>query len=450
MFKEGCGVIGIWGNSDASRLAYFGLYALQHRGQEGCGIVTTSSNKLHIVKGKGLVSDVFCDDKIFDRLPGSVAIGHNRYSTTGEKGYRNVQPILIRFRGGEIACVHNGNLVNSASLRKYLTDTGSVLRGDSDTELIMHLIARSGKPTVPEMLEDALSKLQGAYSIIFITPDYLIAARDPHGFRPLELGKLGHGYIIASETCAFDIVEAEYIREIKPGEILVIDKDGKINSHFPLEKRREAFCIFELIYFSRPDSKIFDVNVDKVRRDLGRRLAVESPVDADIVISVPDSSNSAALGYAQETGIPFEIGFIRNHYIGRTFIKPGQLERDIDAKIKYNPVKGVIKKKRVVIVDDSIVRGTTISKLVRMIKSAGAKEVHLRISSPPIRFPCFYGVDTPTKEELIASSKSPDEICKLTGADSLKYLSLEGMLSLSTLPEHSWCTACFDGKYPVL
>ncbi|RKZ34726.1 amidophosphoribosyltransferase [bacterium] len=450
MLKEGCGVIGIWGESEASRLAYFGLYALQHRGQEGCGIVTADGSKLHIVKGKGLVSDVFHNDKIFGKLPGNAAIGHNRYSTTGEKSYGNVQPLLIRFRGGEIACVHNGNLVNSAPLRRHLIDTGSVLRGDSDTEPIMHLVARSKKPTVPEMVEDALSQVQGAYSVIFITPDYLIAARDPYGFRPLEMGKLGDGYIIARESCAFDIVGAEYIREIKPGEILVIDKDGNTNSCFPFEKKREAFCIFELIYFSRPDSRIFDVNVDKVRRDLGRRLAVESPVDADMVISVPDSSNSAALGYAQEAGIPFEIGFIRNHYIGRTFINPGQLERDIDAKIKYNPVKGVIKKKRVVIVDDSIVRGTTISKLVRMIKSAGAKEVHLRISSPPIRFPCFYGVDTPTKEELIASYKSAEEIRKLTGADSLKYLSLEGMLSLSALPEHSWCTACFDGKYPVL
>jgi amidophosphoribosyltransferase len=442
-----CGVFGIFGVSHAAELTYFGLYALQHRGQEAAGIVTSDGRKMYELKGLGEVSDVFDNRKALDSLNGDRAMGHNRYSTTGSSTLRNVQPLVINYKGEKLAAAHNGNLTNSESLRKKLERAGSIFQTTSDTEEILHLVARSRKETLPEILADALRKVRGAYSMLFLTKDQLIAARDPHGFRPLALGRRGNAWVVASETCAFDIIGAKYVRDVAPGELVQITEDG-IKSFFPFRSKKHAFCIFEFIYFSRPDSKIFGENVDKVRRRLGRQLAREHPVEADIVIAVPDSSNTATLGYSEESGIRFEIGFIRNHYVGRTFIDPEQEIRDLDVKVKFNAVRGVLKDKRVVVVDDSIVRGTTMKKLIKMIRDAGAKEIHLRISSPPIISPCFYGIDMPTKRELIASSHTVAEIGRALDVDSIGYLSIEGMLSMHALPKTSFCTACFSGKYP--
>lgn len=447
LLSDKCGVFGVYGAKNSAELSYLGLYSLQHRGQESSGIVSNFEGKLVIRKGMGLVNDVFSKQTL-DELPGDFAIGHNRYSTTGANSVTNIQPFLFHYKGKSIAVGHNGNLTNTLALRKKLEEAGAVFQSTTDTELILHLVAHSKKENPVEKIIEALLQCEGAYSLTFITNETIVAARDPKGFRPLALGKLGTAYVVASETCAFDIIGAEYLREVEPGEVLVIDEKGP-KSYFPFEKETHAFCIFEFIYFARPDSMIYGENVDKVRRRLGRQLAIEQPVEADIVTAVPDSSNTAALGFSEQSGIKLEIGFIRNHYVGRTFIHPEQAIRDLDVRIKFNPVKGVLKDKRVVIVDDSIVRGTTSKKLVAMVRAAGAKEVHFRVSAPPIISPCFYGIDMPTKEELIASSRTVEEIRKYLGVDSLGYLSIDAMLSMPSLPKENFCVACFSGKYPT-
>jgi len=447
LIHEECGVFGIFGARKAAELTYLGLYALQHRGQEGAGIVSSNHGKIYQHRGPGEVNEVFSQKETLNGLKGNLAIGHNRYSTTGTSSSVNIQPLLITYKKGNLALAHNGNLTNSYSLRTSMEKSGSIFQTSSDSEIILHLVARSKKDTVEEMIQDALSKVKGAYSVVFHTGDSIVAARDPHGWRPLALGRLRNAWVVASETCAFDIIGAKYERDIDPGEIAVINKQG-VKSYFPFKPVKRAFCIFEFIYFARPDSIIFGDNVDKIRRRLGRQLAKEKPASADIVISVPDSSNTATLGYCEESGIRYEVGLIRNHYIGRTFIEPEQTIRDLDARIKFNPVRGVLKNQRVVVVDDSIVRGTTSRKLIHMLRNAGAKEVHFRVSPPPIISPCFYGVDMPTKKELIASSKSVEEIREYLDVDTLGYLSLPGMLSMHSLNGRNFCAACFSGKYP--
>jgi len=448
LIHEECGIFGIFGAKKAAELTYLGLYSLQHRGQEGAGIVSSNDGKVYQHRGPGEVNEVFSQKEVLNRLKGHLAIGHNRYSTTGASSSVNIQPLLITYKKGNLALAHNGNLTNSYSLRTSMEKDGSIFQTSSDSEIILHLVARSKKTTVEEMIQDALLKVKGAFSVVFNTGDSIVAARDPHGFRPLALGRLKNAWVVASETCAFDIIGAKYQRDIQPGEIAVINQKG-IKSYFPFKSFRHTFCIFEFIYFARPDSMIFSENVDKIRRRLGRQLAKEKPVSADIVISVPDSSNTATLGYCEESNIKYEVGLIRNHYIGRTFIEPEQTIRDLDARIKFNPVRGVLKNQRVVIVDDSIVRGTTSKKLIKMLRNAGAKEVHFRVSCPPIISPCFYGIDMPTKEELIASSKSVEQIRKYLDVDSLGYLSLPGMLSMHSLNGRDFCVACFSGKYPT-
>ncbi|UCG63262.1 MAG: amidophosphoribosyltransferase [Candidatus Zixiibacteriota bacterium] len=448
MVNDKCGVFGIFGNAKAAELTYFGLYALQHRGQESAGIVTTNRDKIHLHKGMGQVSEVFAEQEIMSRLTGKIAIGHTRYSTTGASSLINIQPFIITNRSRYLAIAHNGNLTNALELRTRLDASGSIFQTTSDTEIILHLAAKSKKRTRIERICDALSTIRGAFSLLFLTEDSIIAARDPLGFRPLCLGKFRSAYVVASETCAFDLIGARYVRDIEPGEVLEISEKG-LKSYFPVKPRKHAFCIFEYIYFSRPDSKVFGENVDKIRRRLGRQLAREHPVEADIVIGIPDSANTATLGYAEESGIRFEIGLIRNHYVGRTFIDPQQKIRDLDVKVKFNPVKGVLKGRRIIVVDDSIVRGTTSKKLVSLIRDAGAKEIHFRVSSPPIISPCFFGIDMPTRQELIASTMSVEKIEKYLEVDSLRYLSLEGMLSISSLPDTSFCASCFSGKYPI-
>lgn len=448
MVHDNCGVFGIFGNARAAKLAYFGLYALQHRGQESAGIVTSNNGVIHMHKGMGEVSDVFSGEDKLAKLTGKIAIGHTRYSTAGASSLINIQPFLITNRDKCLAIAHNGNLVNSLGLRHKLDAAGSIFQTTSDTETIVHLATHSRKRTHIARICSALKQIQGAFSLVFLTDDSIIAARDSYGFRPLALGKFRKSWVVASETCAFDIIGAKYVRDIEPGEVLEISKKG-LKSYFPMEKTKHAFCIFEYIYFSRPDSIVFGENVDKIRRRLGRKLAREHPVKADLVISIPDSANTATLGYAEESGIRFEIGLIRNHYVGRTFIDPHQSIRDLDVKVKFNPVKGVLKNKRVVVVDDSIVRGTTSRKLIKLIREAGAKEIHFRVSSPPIVSPCFYGIDMPTRQELIASRMSVPQTRDYLGADSLHYLSLEGMLSMSSLPDTKFCDSCFSGKYPL-
>ncbi|MFQ5607061.1 MAG: amidophosphoribosyltransferase [Candidatus Zixiibacteriota bacterium] len=448
LLHDKCGIFGAVGVPDAARLTYLGLYSLQHRGQESAGIVTSDTGGIHLHRGMGLVSKVFGDPSTIERLPGEIAIGHTRYSTTGASSLTNIQPFLITYRQKKLAIAHNGNLTNSRTLRSELENTGAIFQTTSDTEIILHLVARSKKEKPGEAIREALEQVEGAYSLVFLTGDRVIAARDPYGFRPLALGRLKDGYVVASETCAFDLIGAEYERDIEPGEIVEITKKG-VSPSRPFEKRKHAFCIFEYIYFSRPDSKIFGENVDKIRRRLGRQLALEHPAEADVVIGIPDSANTATLGYAEASGLRFEIGLIRNHYVGRTFIDPEQEIRDLDVRVKFNAVRGVLEGRRVVVVDDSIVRGTTSKKLIQMIREAGATEVHFRSSSPPLVSPCFYGIDMPTREELIASTKSVEEIRDYLGADSLGYLSVEGMLGMSSLPDESYCVGCFTGNYPV-
>ncbi len=446
--KEACGVIGVYGYPEAAMMTYLGLYALQHRGQEGAGIVSSDGEKIYRHVGQGLVNDVFSSPDIIKKLKGQLAIGHNRYSTTGADQKINVQPILVNSKEGPLALGHNGNLVNSRALRDMLQKSGALFQTTTDSEVIVHLIAHSKEPDIVSSVKDALNKVRGAYSLVILTKDKLIAARDPSGFRPLSFGYLDKGYVVASETCAMDLIGAEYIRDVNPGELLIIDENG-IRSESLNGNNEHAHCIFEFIYFSRPDSRVFGEYVDKTRRKLGKRLAEEHPADADIVIAVPDSSNTAALGYAHQLGIPFELGLIRNHYIGRTFIQPQQKIRHFNVKVKFNPVGGVLKGKRVVVVEDSIVRGTTLKILTQVIRKAGAKEVHVRVSSPPIRHPCYYGMDFPTRKELIASSMSVEEIRKHLGVDSLGYLSMKGLLSAVPREGRGYCTACFGGPYPV-
>ena len=443
-----CGVFGIFNHRKPAEMTYFGLYSLQHRGQESAGIAVSDGKEITVRKGMGEIADVFPDRDSLKGLAGLAAIGHNRYSTTGSSSLNNAQPLLMRFKYRHMAAGHNGNITNAGELKTKLEKDGAIFTSSSDSELVLHLYARSKKRDTISRVADALSHFEGAFCFVILTPDELIAARDPRGFRPLSLGKLNGSWVVASETCAFDIIGARYIRDVEPGEILSISKRG-LKSKFLPKAKRHAYCIFEYIYFSRPDSMIFGENVDKVRRRLGRQLAIEQPADAEIVISVPDSSNTAALGYAEESGIKLEVVLIRNHYVGRTFILPDQKLRDLDVKIKFNPVRGVLKGKSVVMVDDSIVRGTTARKLVRMIRAAGARKVHFRVASHPIVSPCFYGIDMPTKRELIASTRTVEQIRAYLGVDSLGYLSLPGMLSLSSHPKESFCTACFSGDYPT-
>jgi amidophosphoribosyltransferase len=446
--KEFCGIVGVFGSPEAAVWTYLGIYALQHRGQESAGIASSDGEHVYKHLGMGLVSDVF-DDKSFNNLPGHIAIGHNRYSTTGSSTVQNIGPIVVNHKLGTIGIAHNGNLVNSRTLRNELEERGSIFQTTTDSEVILHLVAKSKKETIEDKILEATEQIRGAFSLVFLTKNKLIAVRDPNGFRPLAIGRKGESYIFASETCAFDLIGATYERDVKCGEMLVVDQEG-LKSYTITEDPKPHHCVFEFIYFSRPDSQIFGEYVDKTRRKLGKNLAEEKPCDAEIVISVPDSSNTAALGYSARSKAKFEIGLIRNHYVGRTFIHPKQKLRDMNVRIKFNTVGGVVKDRRLIIVDDSIVRGTTLRGLVKRLRDAGAKEVHIRVSSPPIRFPCFYGMDFPTKDELIASKKSIQEIEKFLGVDSLAYLSLEQMLS--AMPKENgqaYCTACFSGEYPI-
>ncbi len=446
--KDKCGVFGVFNHPDAAYLTYLGLYALQHRGEESAGIVVSDGKKMRAHRDMGHVQEVF-DGSVLDELKGDRAIGHVRYSTTGSSNLKNAQPILVDYSRGEIALGHNGNLVNANILRAELEAYGSIFQTTTDSEIIIHLMAKPALRNIQEGVVEALSRVKGAYSLVFLTHNFLIAARDPQGFRPLWLGKLGNAYVISSETCAFDIMDAEAVREIAPGEVLFISAGGLKSEQIPSDEKHYAHCIFEHVYFSRPDSKIFGESVHLVREKLGRQLAKEAPVEADIVIPVPDSGNSAALGFSQQSGIPLEVGIIRNHYVGRTFIQPSQGIRDFKVRVKFNLVKEVLKGKRVVVVDDSIVRGTTSRMRVKSLRQAGAKEVHLRISCPPHRFPCAYGIDFPTKEELIANKYTTEALKKYLDCDSVGYLSLEGMLECVSNPKENYCTACWSGKYPI-
>ncbi len=447
--KSNCGIVAAFGHKDASIYAYQALYALQHRGQESCGIVSTDGNNFYRHADMGLVSQVFSDINTLNSLKGNIAIGHNRYSTTGSTMLNNAQPFLVNFKDTPVTISHNGNFVNSKSVRAKLVESGAIFQTTSDTEIVLHLMSRSKETDFAEKIRDALSQMQGAYCLAVGTKDGVYGVRDPRGWRPLCLGKKDNTYFIVSETCALDLIGAEYVREIEPGEVLAIKKDG-LKSYWLDEKAPRTACIFEHVYFSRPDSKIFNENVDRARRKLGKNLALEHPADADIVISVPDSSNTAALGYASTSGIKFEIGLIRNHYIGRTFIHPQQSSREFNVRVKFNPVEGVLRDRRVVLVEDSIVRGTTLKHLSKMVRNAGAKEVHVRVTSPPIIAPCYYGMDFPTKDELIASNKKVEEIREYLGVESLGYLSLEGMIGAVSKDTSGFCTACFTGDYPLL
>jgi len=446
--EEECGIFGIYNHTEASNLTYLGLYALQHRGQEACGIVSSDGENLHAHKAMGLVADVFGDQNTFNKLPGKAAIGHVRYSTAGSSVIKNTQPIMVEYSRGAIAVAHNGNIVNAQLIRSELEAYGSIFQTSMDTEIIVHLLATERNDSLVDRITSALSRVEGAYCLLFLTESRMIAARDPHGFRPLCLGKLGQSYVVASESCALDLIEAEFIRELEPGEMIVIDKNG-MTSCMPWKKVAPQPCIFEFVYFARPDSFIFGKNVYMVRKEMGRQLAREHGVEADLVIAVPDSGVPAAMGYAEESGLPFELGLIRNHYVGRTFIEPQQSIRHFGVKIKLNPVREILKGKRVVVIDDSIVRGTTSRKIVKMVRNAGASEVHMRISSPPTSYPCYYGIDTPNRKELISASHSLDEIRKYITADSLGYLSHEGLQNSVGTGNSSYCTACFSGDYPI-
>ncbi len=448
-----CGVIGIFGHPEASKLAYLGLHALQHRGQESAGIVSSDGRQLRWVREMGHVGEIFTEDRLA-QLPGSSAIGHVRYSTTGDSVLKNAQPLAVNYSHGSIAVAHNGNLVDAAEVRARLEDEGSIFQSTNDSEIILHLLARSREGDLPSRVTDALRSVHGAYSLAFLSESSMIAVRDPMGFRPLSLGRhKKNGWVVSSETCAFELIEAEFIRDIEPGEMLVVDNDGARSLRpFPPEEPRR--CVFEWIYFARPDSTIAGQSVYGARESMGRRLAVEHPVAADIVIPVPDSGTAAAIGYARESGIPFDQGLIRSHFIGRTFIEPSESIRHFGVKLKLSPVRDVLAGKRVVVVDDSIVRGTTSGKIIGMIRSAGAKEVHLRISSPPTIGPCHYGIDTPDRNKLIASSHSVDEVRRFVGADTLGYLSIEGLHAavskVLTKQEHrGLCDACFSNNYPI-
>jgi len=452
---EECGVFGVYNSPQATDMTYLGLYALQHRGQESAGIAVSNGEIINMHKAMGLVAEAFDDGQKLADLKGHISLGHNRYSTTGNSQILNAQPILIKYKRGQLAAAHNGNLINVGTLRMMMEDEGSIFQSTADSEIVVHLVARSQEETIPEMIADALGHVEGAYSFLFMTDTQLIGVRDPHGFRPLCIGRLDDTYFLASESCAFDILDAVYVRDVEPGEMVVIDEEG-LHSYFPFERVEPSFCIFEYIYFARPDSKVFGENVDKPRRRFGRQLAQEHPVEADVVIAVPDSANTAALGYSEESGLRFEIGLIRNHYLGRTFIDPNQAMRERKVKLKFNTVKGVLKGKRVVLVDDSIVRGTTLSQLVRLVRQSGAAEVHVRVSSPPITDPCFYGIDMQTRGELIAVNQATDavdQVREFIGADTLGYLSIDGLTRIATefgADNSGYCTACFGGEYPLV
>jgi amidophosphoribosyltransferase len=446
-FREECGIFGIYGHTEAANLTYLGLYALQHRGQESVGIAATDGDRLQLHCGLGYVADNF-DEATFARLAGTSAIGHVRYSTAGESGIKNAQPILIDCAHGEIAIGHNGNLVNAQELRDQLVAQGSIFQTTSDTEVLLHLYARSKAPTVEQALVESVLQAQGAFSLVLLTKDRLIAVRDPHGFRPLTLGRLGEAYVVCSETCALDLIDATWVRDIEPGEMLVIGPEGATSLR-PFPPAPAAHCIFEHVYFARPDSYVFGQSVNEVRTEFGRRLAREQPVVADVVVPIPDSGVCAATGYAEESGIPLQMGLIRNHYVGRTFIEPHQKVRHFGVRVKLNPVRSILQGRRVVLVDDSIVRGTTSRKIVKMVQAAGATEVHMRISCPPTISPCFYGVDTPRRSELIAATHTIEEIRRYIGADSLGYVSVEGLLESVGSGRQSYCTSCYTGRYPV-
>ena len=449
--REFCGLFGIANRKQASWLAYLGLYALQHRGQEACGIAVNKAGHLSVHKGMGLVNDVFNHD-VLAKLKGDMAVGHVRYSTTGSSVIKNAQPLLVDYAKGSVCIAHNGNLINSLFLRRELEKSGSIFQTTTDSEIILHLMARAKSPRLDESLIYALKRIKGAYSLVMMDNNTLIAVRDPMGFRPLSLGKIGNSWCVASETCAFDLVGAKFVRDVEPGEIVLMNRDG-MKSLRPAElqaKSTFSFCAFEHVYFSRPDSVIFGENVHAARRRFGEALAKEHPVEADFVVPVPDSGFSAALGYAQGSGIPLEMGIIRNHYVGRTFIQPAQDSRDLGVRVKFNLLRDILKGKRIVVVDDSIVRGTTSMIRVRNLRKAGVKEVHLRISCPPHRYPCFYGIDFHQSSELIANRfDSLEKIRKYLDVDSLGYLSLDGMLRSLKHPSNHYCTACWTGKYPV-
>ncbi|HVF86202.1 MAG TPA: amidophosphoribosyltransferase [Pyrinomonadaceae bacterium] len=446
-FRDECGVFGIFGHSEAARLTYLGLYQLQHRGQESCGIVSSDGAQLRSERAMGLVSEVF-DEETLNRLPGASAIGHTRYSTAGEVSVREAQPFLVKGRHGQTAVCHNGNLPFATEERKRLEEAGAIFSSTSDTEVVLHGIARSHATNIFDAIPEVLCETEGAFSMLFLTPDALIAIRDSRGFRPLALGRLGGAWVVASETCAFDLIEAEYVRDVEPGEMVTITRDG-LRSSFPLPEQKRSFCIFEHVYFARPDSLIFSRSVNESRHKMGKRLAIEHPAKADIVVPVPDSGTAAAIGYAAQSGINFRQGLVRNHYVGRTFIEPKHEIRSFGVRLKLNPVRDLIKGRRVVLIDDSIVRGTTSKKIVHIVREAGATEVHVRISCPPTLSPCFYGVDTPNKSDLIAAQMSTEEIRRFIEADSLGYLSLEGMLNATGIPGDSACVACWTGHYPT-
>lgn len=449
--NEECGVFGVFGHPHASDLTYYGLHALQHRGQESAGIVTSNGEAFTYHKGMGLVTEAFADNALA-KLNGKHAIGHVRYTTAGASKLENAQPLIFKYKGGNLALAHNGNLVNANQIRSLLERQGSIFQTTSDTEVIPHLIARSGYDQIEDAIKEALSMIKGAYALLFLTEDKLIAVLDPNGLRPLSLGKIGDHYVFSSETCAFDVIGAEYVREVEPGEMVVITEEGMRSERFTQQTQR-SICSFEYIYFARPDSNIDGINVHQTRKELGRRLAHEFPIEADVITGVPDSSISAAIGYAEESGIPYELGLIKNRYVGRTFIQPNQELRSKGVRMKLSAVRKVVEGKRVVMIDDSIVRGTTSGRIVKMLREAGAKEVHVLISSPPVMNSCFYGIDTSTREELIASTKTVEQIREFIEADSLGFLSVEGMIGAigreDDAPNNGHCVACFTGQYPT-
>jgi amidophosphoribosyltransferase len=445
--REECGIFAVYGHEEAAKLTYFGLYALQHRGQESAGIVASDGRHVVEHKAMGLVPDMF-GEEVLSRLKGNMALGHVRYSTTGSSLLMNAQPLKIHHLGKTLAIAHNGNLVNARQIRAQMESEGSIFQTTTDSEVVLHLIARAMKKGLERAMLETMSQVKGAYSMVIMTEDSLLAFRDPHGFRPLCLGRLNSGYVLTSETCALDLVEAEYVREVEPGEILIINSRG-VQSIRSEKASRKAQCIFELIYFSRPDSTVFGQNVYLFRKKQGQLLAEEFPVKADLVMPFPDSGNYAAIGYAQASGIPLEMGVIRNHYVGRTFIQPSQSMRDFAVKVKLNPVKELLKDRRVVIIEDSIIRGTTAKTRIKTLRTIGAKEIHLLVSCPPHRFPCFYGIDFSTRGELIAARKTVEEIRDYIGLDSLGYLSMDNLVKATHIPREDLCFACFDGNYPV-
>src|SRR5437588_9235117 len=442
-----CGIFGIANHSEASQMTYLGLYALQHRGQESTGISSSDGVQVYTHKSMGYVADVFSED-VIAKLKGVNAIGHTRYSTAGDSNEGNAQPIVVKCTYGTVALVHNGNLINAVTLREALEQQGAIFQSTSDSEVILHLLARSQADTLMDALAETLVQVQGAFSLLLLTQDSLIGVRDANGFRPLNVGKLNGSYVLASETCAFDLIGATYIREVEPGEIVII-RGEELKSVKALHAPRLSKCVFEHVYFSRPDSMVFGRAVQTSRDLMGRILAQENPVDADLVVPIPDSGVTAAIGYSQESGIPFAFGLIRNHYVGRTFIEPKTTIRNFGVKVKLNPVRELLAGKRVILIDDSIVRGTTSRKIVKMVRAAGAKEVHMRITCPPTISPCFYGIDTPTKKELIASSHTVEEIGKYIEADSLAYLSLSVLTRSVAAKQNEFCTACYTGHYPL-